>query len=101
MNWKIATMFLLVTALILIEGYLITSSIIDKEKEKKETQEFCQRKCDYNKDSFAWEFSGETVTKGFTTKEECFNYCGKVRLGFVASIYDGFIYVFSIFLSDR
>lgn len=78
--------FFLVIVLILIEGYLVSSSILEHYSEKKDVQTFCQIKCSYNQGSYLWEFVGETVSKGFTTKDECFNYCEKVRRGFIYAI---------------
>ena len=77
---------LLAFALVLIEVYLITSSILDKVNENNAVQSYCGIKCEYNPASFLWEFSGENFTKGFTTREECFNYCSKVKQGFTASL---------------
>lgn len=84
MKIKIIAIFLAI-ALVLIEGYLITSSILEKVNDDNQIQNFCQAKCNYNPASFLWEFSGETYTKGFTTRQECFYHCAKVKQGFAAS----------------
>lgn len=76
---------ILVIILILIEVYLIATYILDKSATKNEIQNYCGVKCSYNPSSLNWEFSGDTFTKGFTTKEECFNYCSKIKQGFTAS----------------
>ena len=81
----------LISALVLIEGYLIISSYAEKREEGNKIQIFCQAKCKYNPGSFLWEFSGDTYVKGFTTREECFNHCSKVKQGFVASILNGLV----------
>jgi hypothetical protein len=73
---------ILAVALVLIETYLIISSIIDKNNENNQIQSFCAIKCDYNPSSLLWEFSGDTATRGFTTRDECFSYCSKVKQGF-------------------
>jgi hypothetical protein len=78
----------LAAALVLIEVYLITSSILDKTNENNQIQVYCGEKCNYNPDSLLWEFTGENFTKGYTTRQECFNYCSKVKQGFAASILD-------------
>ena len=84
-NIKIIAIFLAV-ALVLIEGYLIASSVLDKINNDTQIQNFCSAKCDYNPDSFLWEFSNDTTTKGFTTRDECFKYCSQVKQGFAASL---------------
>ena len=58
--------------------------------EKKEIETSCQLKCAYNSNSYFWEFSGESAIRGFTTKEECFNYCYKKEQGF-AYFFTGFV----------
>ncbi len=84
MKFKIKSLAIsLVAALVLIEGYLIVSSILDNYNENNQTQNYCVQKCDYNPSSFLWEFTGDNFTKGFKTREECFNYCTKVKQGFV------------------
>ncbi|MCX6722647.1 MAG: hypothetical protein NT094_01090 [Candidatus Staskawiczbacteria bacterium] len=82
---------ILVIILILIEGYLITSYILDEANTNNELQNYCGAKCSYSPSSLMWEFSGETFTKGFTTKEECFNYCSKVKQGFAASLLEAIL----------
>lgn len=69
--------------LVLIEAYLITSSIIEKNNEAKAIEFYCQERCDYNPANLLWEFSGESIEKGFTTKDECLNYCSRIKQGFV------------------
>ena len=92
-NIKLLAIFLAI-ALILIEGYLIASYMLDKANTKNEIQSYCGLKCSYNSGSLTWEFSGETFTKGFTTREECFNYCSKSRQGFTASILNSILNIF-------
>jgi len=82
MNIKKIIIFILAIGLVFGESYLIASLIIDKMNKVEDVQNFCQLKCNYNPDSSYWEFSGEYSTKGFTTENECFNYCSKVRQGF-------------------
>lgn len=74
--------FFVVAALVLIEGYLIVTSVSDSIKEEKEIQSFCEAKCAYSENSYFWEFSGESATRGFTTKNECLNYCQRKTQGF-------------------
>ena len=78
---KIITFFVVI-ALVLIEGYLITTSALDSIKEKREIQSFCEAKCTYSENSYFWEFSGESATRGFTTKSECLSYCERKTQGF-------------------
>jgi len=92
-NFKIISIFLAI-ALVLIEVYLIASSITDKTKENNQIQSFCSIKCEYNPSSLLWEFTGETYTKGFTTRQECFNYCAQVKQGFAASFLNAFSNIF-------
>jgi hypothetical protein len=82
MNFKSIVIFILVLALVLGEGYLIVSVVMAKINTEKDVENFCTQKCNYSQDSFLWEFSGEYSNKGFTTENECFNYCSKVRQGF-------------------
>jgi len=82
MSFKKILIFLLVLGLIFAEGYLVVSIIMSEINTEKDVQVFCQQKCNYSQDSLFWEFSGEYSAKGFTTKEECFNYCSRVRQGF-------------------
>lgn len=84
----------LAIALVLIEGYLIASYILDKINNNNEIQSYCGVKCDYNPSTLAWEFSGDSYTKGFTTREECFNYCSKVKQGFTASLLNSVLKIF-------
>ena len=81
-NIKIIAIFLAL-ALVLIETYLIASSIVESSNTNSQIQSYCSEKCDYNPGSFLWEFSSDTYTKGFTTREECFNFCSKAKQGFV------------------
>lgn len=74
--------FFIVVALVLIESYLIITSAWDSIKEEKEIQSFCEAKCGYSQNSYFWEFSGENITRGFTTKNECLNYCQRRTQGF-------------------
>lgn len=89
-NIKFIAIFLAI-ALVLIEAYLITSSILDKVNENNAIQSYCGIKCDYNPISFLWEFSGDNYIKGFTTRQECFNYCSQVKQGFAASLLNSFL----------
>jgi hypothetical protein len=82
---KIVAIFLAI-ALVLIEGYLIASSILDKANENNAVQTYCSVKCEYNPATFLWEFTGDNYTKGFTTRNECFKHCSDVKLGFTASL---------------
>ncbi|MBU3934648.1 hypothetical protein KKC00_01655 [Patescibacteria group bacterium] len=82
---KKAVKYFLVITLILVEGYLLTTFIGGNIKEKKEIETFCDQKCTYSPNSYFWEFTGENVSRGFTTKNECVNYCIKVKQGFVYS----------------
>jgi len=93
MKIKIILIFL-VFSLVLIEVYLIASSVLDKVDLNNKIQSFCGEKCDYNPSSLLWEFSGETFTKGFTTRNECFNYCSRVKQGFTASIFSAILGIF-------
>ena len=90
LNIKVISIFLVV-ALILIECYLIVSSAIDSNNQNNNIQDYCSIKCNYDPGSLMWEFSGDTYSKGFTTKEECFSYCSKVRQGFTASLLNAFL----------
>ena len=73
-------------SLVLIEVYLIASSIIEKNNEAKVLESYCKARCDYNPENLLWEFSGDGITKGFTTENECFNYCSLVKQGYVYTI---------------
>ena len=91
MKIKYLAIFLAI-ALVVIEIYLITSSIIDKYNNENIIRSYCETKCVYNPASFLWEFSGENIMKGYTTREECFVYCGKVKQGFVFNFIENFNY---------
>lgn len=80
-NIKLLAIFLAI-ALVLIEAYLITSSVLDKNNENNQIQSFCTQKCGYEPSAQMWQFSGDSGIKGFTTKEGCFGYCSKVKMGF-------------------
>ena len=84
-NLKTVGIFLAIT-LVIMEGYLIVSSVLEKVNNDNQLSDFCSAKCDYNPSSLLWEFSADTVSKGFTTREECFSYCSKVEQGFAASV---------------
>ena len=76
----------LALALVVFEVYLVVSLVGGNITEKKEIEKACVEKCAYNSNSYFWEFSGENVIRGFTTKEECFNYCYKKEQGFAATV---------------
>lgn len=76
----------LALALIIFEVYLVLSLVGGNIAEKKEIEKACQLKCAYNSNSYFWEFSGESAVRGFTTKDECFNYCYKKEQGFAAAV---------------
>lgn len=80
----------LIVLLVLGEGYLVASSVLDKIKEEKDIELFCSQKCNYSSSSYFWEFSGEGATRGFTTKNECLNYCEKARQGFAFAIFNDY-----------
>jgi len=80
------TTFLLLWALVLIEAYLITSSILEKRSLNEEVKNYCEARCSYNSQNMLYEFSGEGVMKGFTTENECFTYCAQVRQGYVYNV---------------
>jgi hypothetical protein len=88
MGKKGILILIFVLALVVIEGYLITTSVLDKISQDKSVQSFCVQKCNFNQTSSFWEFSGENAIKGFTTKDECFNYCSKVKMGFAYILKD-------------
>lgn len=92
-NIKIIAIFLAI-ALVVIEVYLITSSLLDKVNQNNAIQSYCGIKCDYNPNSFLWEFSGDNFTKGFTTRQECFKYCSDVKQGFAASLLNSILNLF-------
>ncbi|MBU4204690.1 hypothetical protein KKE19_04265 [Patescibacteria group bacterium] len=77
--------YLLIITLVLVEGFLLISFVGGNIKEKKETEIFCDQKCAYSQNSYFWEFKGENIARGFTTKDECVNYCIKFKQGFVYS----------------
>jgi len=82
MNLKKVIISILILFLILLQGYLITSIVLGKINQEEDVKNYCSQRCAYNPTSFYWEFSGDYSTKGFTTEDECYNYCKKVRTGF-------------------
>ncbi|TSC54206.1 MAG: hypothetical protein LiPW30_737 [Parcubacteria group bacterium LiPW_30] len=74
--------YFLVLVLVVSEVYLIALLLGENITGKKEIETACQLKCAYNSNSYFWEFSGDLAIRGFTTKEECFNYCYKKEQGF-------------------
>ncbi len=86
MRVKGIIILVIVLALVAIEGYLIVSSVLGKVNQDKDVQTYCAVKCGFNQNTSYWEFSGENGTKGFTTEEECFNYCSKFRMGFIGML---------------
>lgn len=74
--------FIIAIILVCAAGYLIYDLASENLAQKKDVQSFCTIKCNYNPTSFYWEFSADNGKKGFTTEDECFNYCSKVRMGF-------------------
>jgi len=76
----------LVIILVIIEGYLTYAWINDGIVEKRDTQEYCKNKCIFSQTSYFWEFSEEGPSKGFTTQEECINYCYRFQMGFIAAL---------------
>ncbi len=77
--------YLLIVVLIVAEGWLVISLVMGDASKKKEIETACDQKCSYSQNSFMWEFSGENAIRGFTTKDECNNYCIKKEQGFVYS----------------
>ena len=73
---------ILILSLILIQGYLVTSIVLQKINQEADVKSYCNKRCAYNPSSFYWEFSGDYNTKGFTTEDECYDYCRKARTGF-------------------
>ena len=80
------TTFILLWALVVIEIYLISSSIIEKKSQDTEVKNYCEARCAYNAQNMLYEFSGEGIMKGFTTKNECYTYCAQVKQGYVYNI---------------
>ena len=74
--------YFLIIALIFIAAYLTYNLVSDDLTKKNDEQTFCSLKCNYSEYSYLWEFSGEYSKKGFTTKDECFNFCSKSWEGF-------------------
>jgi hypothetical protein len=74
--------FFLVIGLVCFAGYLIFDLVSGDIAQKEAVQNYCTEKCNYNSTSLFWEFSKDNGVKGFTTKDECFNYCSKVKMGF-------------------
>lgn len=79
---KLIKYFIVIT-LILVEGFLLISFVGEDAKERKEVEKFCDQNCEYNKNSYLWEFVGENISRGFTTKDECTDYCIDYKQGFV------------------
>jgi hypothetical protein len=82
MSIKKIIIYLVVLGLVATEGYLLFTTISGNISSQNETTQYCGVKCNYNQNVLLWEFSGENATKGFTTKDECFKYCGEVKNGF-------------------
>jgi hypothetical protein len=88
-NIKKFIKYFIIIAVVLGWGYLIFAYITSNAAEKTAVQNYCNQKCSYNKNSFLWEFSNQDgISKGFTTSEECFSYCSKVKEGFAYKIKD-------------
>ena len=102
MDVKQVIKYILVVGLICFALYLTYSVISGNISQKNQEENYCTAKCNYSQYSHFWEFSGEYSTKGFTTKEECFNFCSRSFEGFVFRILDsGYASLMSIpFLSD-
>jgi len=83
MDIKRILKYFLVIFLICFAGYLAYTLIMGNIAKNKDEQVFCAVKCNYSQYSYLWEFSGEDITKGFTTKDECLHYCSQEREGFV------------------
>jgi len=77
--------YLLIISLVVVEGYLAVSLVVGDANKKKEIETSCDQKCNYSQNSYMWEFNGENVARGFTTKDECNNYCIRYEQGFVYS----------------
>jgi len=82
MNLKKILTFIVILLLVGLLIYLATSIVSDKINQEKDVQSYCSERCAYNPTSFFWEFTGDYNTKGFTTEDECYSYCRKVRTGF-------------------
>ena len=76
---------LIVIVLVVAEGGLLLSMVGENASKRKEIEKSCEQKCTYRQNSYMWEFSGENATRGFTTKDECNDYCIKFEQGFVYS----------------
>jgi len=83
MSVKSLVKFFIVIFLVCLAGYLIFDLVSGNIARKKDVLVYCTEKCSYNQSSLFWEFSRDTGVKGFTTKDECFNYCSKSKEGFV------------------
>ena len=83
MNVKKIIIFFLAAGSICFAGYLAYDLISGNIKREHDTQIFCVEKCKYSQYSYFWEYTGGNATKGFTTENECLNYCTKSRQGFV------------------
>jgi len=75
--------YFIIILLVLAEAYLLITYIGGNVRDKEEVKIFCEEKCAYNGGSYLWEFAGENAVRGFTTKNECNNYCVKFKQGFV------------------
>jgi len=94
--------YFLAVILVALEIYLVISLVGGNIVKKQEIEKNCEIKCAYNSNSYFWEFSGESATRGFTTKEECFNYCSKKEQGFVAMVRRyGSAFLGAIFLDNK
>ncbi len=96
MNIKAIVKYFLVLGLICLAGYLIFDLVSENIAQKKDVQIFCTQKCNYNQSSLYWEFSRDNGTKGFTTKDECFSYCSRVKEGFTASLFSAVLNLIKI-----
>lgn len=99
---KTLVKYFLVIILVTAEIYLIISLVGGNISVKKEIEMTCEANCAFNSNSYFWEFSGESATRGFTTKEECFNYCSKKEQGFTAMAKRyGSAFLSAIFLDNK
>ena len=73
-------------SLVVFEIYLLFSLVGENIEGKREIERICDAQCVYSSDSYLWEFVGEGAVRGFTTKDECFNYCSKKEMGFSATV---------------
>lgn len=82
MNIKKIIIYFSILALVVVEGYLVYNMVSGDINNKRETAQYCGARCNYNQNVLLWEFSGDNITKGFTTEEECLNHCSRVKNGF-------------------